>query len=104
MLYEPGLRFLRAGSARVNQLDVISIRSPQQDLCWWGAACNLIPSQMQSRYRVAGFRPLWRRRVDQFTITRMVARRPVMLTPAAVAAALVTTHPPRDELLVQPPS
>ena len=52
-LYEPGLRFLRAGSVRVDQLDVISIRSPQQDLCWWGAACNLIPSRLQARYVVA---------------------------------------------------
>jgi hypothetical protein len=103
-LYEPGLRFLRTGSARVNQLDVISMRPPQQDLCWWGAACNLIPSQMQTRYRVAGFRPLWRRQVDQFTILRLVASHPVALTPAAVSAALRTTQLRHDELVVQPPT
>jgi hypothetical protein len=103
-LYEPGLRSLRTGSVPVDQLDVVTIRSPQQDLCWWGAACNLIPSQMQARYRLAGFHPLWRRRVGQFNILRLVARRPVALTPAAVSAALQTTKLRHDELLVQRPS
>jgi uncharacterized membrane protein len=100
-LYLPHLNFLPSGGVPVKELDVISIRSPQQPLCWWGAACNLIPSSMQKTYRVAGFHVLWRRHVLQFTITRLVSQRPVLLGRAAVAAALTTTRLPRDELLVQ---
>jgi mannosyltransferase len=103
-LYEPRLAFLRHGSARVSDLDVISMRSPEQSLCWWGAACNLIPSQMQSSYPVPGFHLDWRRHVHQFTILAMSAERPVVLTPAAVSSALYTTHLRHDELLVQRPT
>ena len=41
----------------MDQLDVIAMSSPQEPLCWWGAACNLIPSRMQRRYAIRGFRP-----------------------------------------------
>ena len=80
------------------------MRSPQQALCWWGAACNLIPSQMQSSYPVPGFHFDWRRRVHQFTIVAMSAPRPVLLTPGEVGSVLHTTHLDRDELLVQRPA
>jgi mannosyltransferase len=43
-LYLPHLAFMAPGGARVRELDVISMTAPQQPLCWWGAACNLIPS------------------------------------------------------------
>jgi 4-amino-4-deoxy-L-arabinose transferase-like glycosyltransferase len=102
-LYMPQLKFLRARNAVVDELDVISISSPQQPLCWWGAACNLIPSQMQRTYNVPGFHVLWRRRALQFTIMRLVSDRPVTVTPRAVAAALRTTKLPHDELLIQRP-
>ena len=56
-LYMRDLRFLTGTAAhRVTEIDVIAISSPQQPLCWWGAACNLIPSELQSRYRIRGFR------------------------------------------------
>jgi hypothetical protein len=100
-LYLPGLKVLPRRGAKVDELDVIAISSPQQPLCWWGAACNLIPSQMQASYRVPGFRELWRRRVLQFTIMRLVSDRPLLLTRAAVASALTTTTLRRDDLLVQ---
>src|SRR5579884_2155910 len=101
-LYLPGLRFLRAPLAhRVGELDVIAMSSPQQPLCWWGAACNLIPSQMQSSYAIPGFHPEWRHKVDQFTILRLVRDRPASLTRASVARALRTTTLPRDDLLLQ---
>jgi hypothetical protein len=103
-LYEPHLAFLRHASARVSALDVISMRSPQQDLCWWGAACNLIPSQMQSSYPVPGFHVDWRRHVHQFTILAMSAPRPEVVTPAEVGSVLHTTELRHDELLVQRPS
>jgi 4-amino-4-deoxy-L-arabinose transferase-like glycosyltransferase len=100
-LYLPHLHFLRGGSARVTELDVVSIRAPRVPLCWWGAACNLSGSRMQRSYAIEGFRPVWRRRVFQFTVLHLVATRPVDLTPAMVAAALGTTILGRDEILTQ---
>jgi mannosyltransferase len=100
-LYLPGLKVMRTDGATVSRLDIISIRSPQQPLCWWGAACNLIPSQMQHSYDVRGFHFAWRRRALQFTIMQLVSRHPVLLTRAAVSAALTTTSLDRDVLLVQ---
>jgi hypothetical protein len=112
-LYLPGLKFLdgartRASAngppVRVSEFDVVSIRSPRVPLCWWGAACNLSGSRMQKRYAIPGFRILWRRQAYQFTIMRMVAPRPVAVTPEEIAAALRSTTFRRDELLFQPPT
>ena len=104
-LYMPRLAFVRGAAAaapRVEQLDVISIRSPQQPLCWWGAACNLIPSAMQRRYDIAGFHVVSRRHVLQWTILTMRAAHPVVISRREVARALHTTSLPRDELIYQP--
>jgi mannosyltransferase len=103
-LYMPSLAFMRGPGVAahdVTQFDVISIRSPQQPLCWWGAACNLIPSQMQSAYPVPGFHVDWRRQVEQFTILRMVADHPVTLSAAEISRVLRTTELRHDDLLVQ---
>ncbi|MFL5831678.1 MAG: glycosyltransferase family 39 protein [Solirubrobacteraceae bacterium] len=101
-LYMPGLHYVtRRNIPVVRELDVISMTSPQQPLCWWGAACNLIPSQMQARYDIPGFREVSRRRALQWTILRLVSDRPVRLTPALVSRSLHTTTLRRDELLVQ---
>jgi hypothetical protein len=102
-LYLPRLQKLHRPGARVSQFDVISIRSPQEAVCWWGAACNLIPSQLQAGYPVPGFRDTSRRRVRQFTILQMTASRPVLLRPSAVSAVLRTTRLAHDELLIQRP-
>ncbi len=48
-----------------------------------------------------GMHVLWRRRVRQFTILRLVSDRPVLLTRAAVSSVLRTTRLRRDELLLQ---
>jgi len=100
-LYIPHLAVMPTAGARVTELDVISMTAPPQQLCWWGAACNLSPSRMQRRYDIPGFHTLWRRQVLQFTIMRLVSDRPVQLTPADVSRALRTTTLRRDELLVQ---
>jgi mannosyltransferase len=100
-LYLPHLAFMAPGGARVRELDVISMTAPRQPLCWWGAACNLIPSEMQRTYDVPGFHVASRRHVLQFTILRLVADRPVRVTPAIVSRALTTTRLRRDGLLVQ---
>jgi len=101
-LYTPHLRFLGTRTAHhVVELDVVAMSSPQQPLCWWGAACNLIPSRLQARYDIPGFRVLWRRRVRRFTLMRLVASQPETVTPGMVARALRTTTLKRDDLLVQ---
>jgi hypothetical protein len=101
-LYLPGLHVLGPAGARVDELDVIAMTSPRRPLCWWGAACNLLPSRMQRRYALRGFHAEWTRHVLQFEIKRLVARRPVTLTPADVARALDATRLRRDVLEFQP--
>jgi mannosyltransferase len=103
-LYMPALKFLGARAAqRIDEIDVISISSPQQPLCWWGAACNLIPSQLQRSYAIPGFHEVWRRRVERFTIVRLAAGHPVTVTRRDVAHALQTTELRHDGLLIQRP-
>ncbi len=101
-LYLPHLRYMpAAGASDIGELDVIAISSPQQPLCWWGAACNLIPSSIQPRYDIPGLRVLSRRRVRQFTVLRLRSPHPVRLSPREVADALTATTLRRDELLLQ---
>jgi uncharacterized membrane protein len=100
-LYLTHLRRLRGRAGPVDQFDVISFNSPAQPLCWWGAACNLIPSAMQTSYPLPGFRPVWRRRVLQFMILQEISRRPELVSRAAVSRALYATRLDRDVLLYQ---
>ncbi len=102
-LYLPGLHFASRRGATVSALDIVSFTSPASSgFCWWGSACNLWPSRAQSSYEVPGFRPVWRRRIYQFTVLHMVAvDGRARVTPATVSRALVTTHYRNDELLLQ---
>jgi hypothetical protein len=102
-LYMPGLRRIepRVG-ARVNQLDVITISAPEQRLCWWGAACNLLPSSPQLAYPIPGFHFAWQRQVRQFTVQHFVSRHPIRIRSATVAPALYLTVLGKDDLLFQP--
>ncbi len=100
-LYLPHLAVVPRQGARVRELEVVSMTAPGQPLCWWGAACNLIPSRMQRGYDVLGFHVRWRRHVHQFTILCLTSDREVRLTRTAVARALTTTRLRHDELLVQ---
>jgi 4-amino-4-deoxy-L-arabinose transferase-like glycosyltransferase len=103
-LYLPRLRFMPRRGALVNELDVISIRSPQQNACWWGAACNLIPSQLQYSYPVPGFRLVGEQHILQFTLLRLRSGRPVHLTREMVSRALMTTGLRHDGLILQRPA
>ncbi|MBV8733695.1 MAG: glycosyltransferase family 39 protein [Solirubrobacterales bacterium] len=110
-LYLPGLeswphtgtnKFSKyAGTNSVGEFDVITIAAPRVYLCWWGAACNLAPTRLQSAYRIPGFHVAWIRHAYQFTIMRMVAARPVPLPPDAVSSALTETRLEHDDLLLQ---
>ena len=100
-LYLHGLHWLGHSSARVSQFDVVSVKAPRVPLCWWGAACNLTTSTMQRNYAIGGMRTVSRRQALQFTVLEMASSKPVLVTPASVAAALKTTRFRHDELLVQ---
>jgi uncharacterized membrane protein len=101
-LYLPRLKFMRATGWAVSELDVVSFTSPPSaGFCWWGSACNLWPSRMQTRYAIPGFTVVSRRSVNQFTVLRMVAGGRVFVSARAVARALRTTRFRNDELLIQ---
>lgn len=103
-LYLPGLRFWRGHHpqpVKTTELDIVSIAAPRVDLCWWGSACNLSPSTMQSSYPLAGFHKVWVRHVYQFTIMRLVASHPVTVTQSEISSVLTTTTLRHDELLLQ---
>ena len=102
-LYVPRLQFWRGGrGVHIREFDVVSFTSPASaGFCWWGSACNLWPSRAQSSYPIAGFQPVSERHVLQFTVIRMVASRPVRVTPGEVSRALTATHLVNDELILQ---
>jgi hypothetical protein len=112
-LYLPGLAFvaghrdhpgaLPTHRTRVSELDVVSFTTPPGGgVCWWGSACNLKQSQMQSSYPIPGFRPVWRRHIYQFTVLHMVAvDGPVLVTAGEIAGILKNTTMHRSELMVQ---
>jgi 4-amino-4-deoxy-L-arabinose transferase-like glycosyltransferase len=103
-LYMPGLRLhaRRAPARGVVEIDVIGVVSPDDPLCWWGAACNLIPSRVQRHYRIPGFRILWRRRIERFTVLRLVATGPQTVTRGDWDRVLSSTRLIHDVLLIQP--
>jgi len=100
-LYMPRLHFFGSAPERVIEVDVISMTAPQQPLCWWGAACNLFPSTPQRAFAIPGFQIASVSHIHRFTVTRLVADHPVLLTRSEVAAALTTTTLRRDGLLIQ---
>jgi mannosyltransferase len=103
-VYQPRLRLLGRSGAPVTEIDIIGIDAPYSASCWWGAACGLTASQLQSTYPIPGFRAVSRERVSRFSILRLRADRPHRLTPRMVAGALTTTTLPRDVLIIQSPA
>lgn len=76
----------------VAEIDIIANSAPKGAnrhwLCWWGAGCNLPPSTLAARYRIPGFRPAGRVHIAQFTILRLVARRPRHVTQGQILRAM----------------
>jgi mannosyltransferase len=88
-LYLSNMTFLRHGSATVSEVDVIALRAPRVNLCWWGATCNLNPTTLHASYPIPGLRMLSRRSVYPFTVERLVATHgPVTLTAAEARTQL----------------
>jgi hypothetical protein len=97
-LYMPGLRFVNRRGTRVNELDVVAFNAPHGWFCWWGSACNLLPSELDTSIRVRGFHrygPVLR--AGQFSILRLRSDRTIRLTPEKISRALAKaplTAPP----------
>jgi hypothetical protein len=102
-LYLPQLKFVPTHRTRVSELDVITFTDPRSaGFCWWGSACNLLASRMQSSYPIPGFRPVWRRHVYQFTVLHMVSvDGPVLVRAGQINRILRNTTMRRSELMVQ---
>jgi mannosyltransferase len=99
----PGLHFVKPHGGRVRELDVIAITAPKDDwFCWWGSACNLLSSKLDTSIRVPGFHrygPVLH--VNQFSILRLRSAATVRLTPRKVSRALIRA--PLNIPLPQPP-
>jgi uncharacterized membrane protein len=78
-LYLKDLRYITQPTLhRIVEIDVVAAL-PHKGLggfCWWGSQCNLVPSRLNRRYRVPGFRVVARLRVRDFGILVMRASQP----------------------------
>jgi hypothetical protein len=77
--------------ASVRELDVVAAGPGEGNawFCWWGSACNLVPSTLNTKIRVPGFKPAGPvLRVNQFSVLRLVRPGPVRLTRPVVAHAM----------------
>jgi hypothetical protein len=104
-LYVPGLHVL-FDQARIRELDIVSaVRAPSGGLCWWGAACHVVPLPLDTALRLPGWRsvaPVLH--LDQFSIYRLRASKPIRLTRAEVSRAINPTLLASYGLFVAPPS
>lgn len=106
-LYLPGLRFIGgpAGTS-VNELDVVAIKSPGFGwFCWWGSACNIVPSQLDTSIHIHGFHvdgPILH--AGQFSILRLRTAGAVSLTLSEVSGALRNASLRSYGLMLQPAS
>jgi 4-amino-4-deoxy-L-arabinose transferase-like glycosyltransferase len=105
-LYMPNLTYLRGDDVTNDtvEIDVIRFSAPGQPLCWWGAACNLVPSTIQAHYDIGDFQPVSKQTVEQFTVLKLRSRKGEAVTSAEIAAALTTTTLKHDVILIQRPA
>jgi 4-amino-4-deoxy-L-arabinose transferase-like glycosyltransferase len=103
-LYVPRLGVVSSRGRVVDELDVLAFEGYSGDpFCWWGAACNLVRSKLDTTLTIPGFRRVGPpRRFHEFSLLRLRAATPTLLTPHMVARALTTTTLRRDELLYVP--
>jgi mannosyltransferase len=102
----PGLRFFdRRRGALVSELDVIAAKRTHGWFCWWGSACNLAPTPLDTAVHIRGFHPFGPvLQVGKFSILRLRSVRPVRLTAREISRGLTKTGLYSDGLLIQPPA
>jgi hypothetical protein len=81
-LYLKNLHYIEQPKlARIVEVDVVAAL-PKKGLggfCWWGSECNLVPSRLDRRYAIPGFRVVARRRVRDFGIVELRATGPTVV-------------------------
>jgi hypothetical protein len=89
----------------VREIDVVANSASRQALkhwlCWWGAACNLYPSELRRSYSIPGFREVSIVHVKQFSIMRLVAASPELVNRHQLVRALGVTKLNQSGILIQ---
>ncbi len=94
-LYFDNLRYIETESiAHVTEIDVVAIADlhSHEGFCWWGSACNLVPSRLDRDYSIPGFRIVGRRRVKQFRVLELRASRPTTVQRSSLPAPTASEH------------
>jgi uncharacterized membrane protein len=63
-------------SARLREIDVVTINTRSAPACWWGATCGIAGARPLRHTLVRAFALAGRERAGDFTISRFVAARP----------------------------
>ena len=110
-LYAPLSRHMTS-PAVVDEFDVVAVRSPSHGVrkiskaafCWWGATCNLLDSKLRTSVVLPGFRrtgPVIH--AQQFSIMRLRAAHPRLLSPGDVWCAFANQRLGSWALIVERP-
>jgi uncharacterized membrane protein len=89
-LYLEDLRYVRTPTLqRVREIDVVAVRYQPGlgGFCWWGSACNLVPSRLRRSYEIPGFRVVKRFHVEQFDVLVLRDRRPLTVNNSSLPIA-----------------
>jgi uncharacterized membrane protein len=89
-LYLKDLRYDRTATLqRVREIDVIAVRHERGlgGFCWWGSACNLVPSHLRRTYRIPGFHIVRRIHVEQFDVQVLRADKPLTVMASSLPTA-----------------
>ena len=113
-LYMPNLRYFgkvdetgvpekNVSEQDVSQIDIISASDIHHlgGFCWWGSACNLVPSTLSRSYRIPGFHVASRGHFEQFHVLKLVSEQPRTVTRMSIARAVHHPRLLRDALLFQ---
>ncbi|HEX4805754.1 MAG TPA: glycosyltransferase family 39 protein [Conexibacter sp.] len=76
-IYRPSTWHMRAPSARLREIDVVTLNTRGAYACWWGATCGIAGARPLRGTLVHGFALAGRERAGDFTISRFVAARPL---------------------------
>ena len=94
-LYFDDLRYIETPSIRkVTAIDVIAIAETHtnESFCWWGSACNLVPSRLDRSDSIPGFHIVGRRRVRQFRVLELRAAHPTTVRRASLPTGTRSRH------------